>query len=79
MATITVQETGVKAIVLITREDDGSVHLLVQAQSILQDGSVHRTIRRNDITQDVTPATLNGATNLLTTVENRLKQLWEIT
>jgi len=78
LATISKVEASVRAVVTIQRRDDGTVQIFAQGQSLAADGEPIRTSRNLDITDDVTATVRNGAENLLTNIENRLKTQWDI-
>lgn len=74
MASLT--ETGV-LVELRVRRDEGQPNVYVVAVSFSADGTRIRSLTR-DITSQLSAARLQGVTDLLVDVENRVKVLWDI-
>jgi len=78
MATLQIEEIAVRARITIKRGPDGAVQLWVEGQSLDAAGNGVRATRDQDITDQVAAATRTGAENLLSNIETRLRNQWNI-
>lgn len=78
MATLSIVEVGVRAVITITRNADGMARLTVEGASLDAAGTVVRRSQPVDITDAVAQGVRDGAENLMTNIENRLKSQWNI-
>ena len=78
MATLQIEEVGVRARMTVKRDPDGNVQVWAEGQSLDANGNTVRGTRDLDITDQLAPATVTAAGNLLTNIETRLKNQWNI-
>lgn len=78
MATLQIEEVGVRARITIKRGPDGVVQVWAEGQSLDAAGNVARATRDLDITENVSQGVRDGAESLMTNIENRLKNQWNI-
>lgn len=75
----TLTETTVEVLMTVRRNDaDQSVQVMAEGRSYDGDGNVVRVSRITDVTSFLTANQVQGAGNVLTALEGRLKTLWNI-